>query len=245
MSRSKVRWTLAALAMVAAAFVAVGGPATAARWIDGGDIKPGSIEGRQIADGAVSADKLSRRAKRALKGATGARGARGAAGPAGAAGAAGAAGQNGARGPAGAFNVVDTQNRVIGDFVGWYSPGYPQIYTAAGAILTYDSNVSTNYLYNAGGSTLYYKQAACTGTAYANYNSSYPLQAAIVLESPPGPGSRIYVTLAGTPENFTYQSYRSSSGCTTSSSSTSNQLPVKEAGVVPSVQKPLQLIPAS
>jgi hypothetical protein len=242
MGRSKVRWMLVALAVVAAAFVAVGGPATAARWIDGGDIKPGSIEGRQIADGAISASKLSRRAKRALRGSTGARGARGASGPA---GPAGTAGQNGARGPAGAFNVVDTQNRVLGQFVSWYSPGYPQIYTAAGAILTYDSNVSTNYLYNAGGSTLYYKQPACAGTAYSAYNSSYPLQAAIVLESPPGPGSRIYVTLAGTPENFTYQSYRNSSGCTTSSSSTSNQLPVKEAGVVPSVQKPLQLVPAS
>ncbi len=235
MSKRNLRWVLTVLVAIGVAFVAFGGPAAAKHLIDGGDIAPGTVGGRQIADGAISVRKLSRRAKRALTGRTGPRGVAGPAGPGGA---------NGARGPAGAFDVVDTQNRVLGQFVGWYSPGYPQIYTAAGAILTYDTNVSTSYLYNAGGSTLYYKQPACAGTAYSNYNSSYPLQAAIVLESPPGPGSRIYVTRAGTPENFTYQSYRSSSGCTTSSSSTSNMLPVKEAGVVPSVQKPLQLVPA-
>jgi hypothetical protein len=239
MGKRNLRWALTALVAIGVAFVALGGPAAAKHFIDGGSIKPGTVGGTQLADGSVSASKLTRRLRRTLVGRAGA------AGKNGANGANGAQGPTGPRGAAGAFDVADTQGRTLGQFVGWYAPGYVQIYTADGAIITYDPNVATNYLYSAGGATLYYKQAACAGTAYSFYNSSLPLQAAIVLDSPPGPGSRIYVTLAGTPENFTYQSYRSISGCTTSSSSTSNMLPVNQAGVVPAVQKPLQLIPAS
>lgn len=112
MGRSRMRLALGALVAIAVAFVAVGGPATAARWIDGGDIKPGSVGGRQIANGAISARKLSRSAKRSLAGKPGPQG------PAGAAGAAGA------RGPAGAFNLVDNDGKVIGVFAGFYNSNY-------------------------------------------------------------------------------------------------------------------------
>jgi hypothetical protein len=235
----KTRWTLMAIAVGVLAFVAVGGPATAKHFIDGASIKPGTVGSTQLASGAVTSSKLSKSLKKGITGKTGPRGATGAAGGTGAAGA------PGARGPAGAFNVVDTQSRVLGQFAGWYSSSYPMVFTPDGAILIYDNNIATNYLATVGGTQLYYKQPACAGTAYSFFNSSYPLQIAIVLESPPVPGSKVYVELPGTPESFTYQSYKTSSGCTTTSSSTSNMLAVKEAGTVPNVQKPLSLVPAS
>ena len=62
----------------------------------------------------------------------------------------------------------------------------------------------------------------------------------------PAAGDKVYVmTPAPTPESFTYLSYRTGSGCTSSSSSTSNAYPVREAGVVPSVIKPLSIVPAA
>jgi hypothetical protein len=51
----------------AALFVAVGGPAQAAKLIDGGDIKAGTVGSKQIADRTVKPRDLSRRAVRSLK----------------------------------------------------------------------------------------------------------------------------------------------------------------------------------
>jgi hypothetical protein len=234
-----MRWVLAALVTIGAVFLAAGGPATAKHFIDGASIKPGTVGSTQLASGAVSSSKLSKSLRKSLKGKTGPKGATGATG------ATGGTGATGSRGPAGAFDVVDAQSRVLGQLVGWFSSSYPMIFTSDGAILIYDNNIATNYLAVVGGTQLYYKQPACAGTAYSFFNGSYPLQIAIVLESPPVPGSKVYVELPGTPESFTYQSYKTSSGCTTTSSSTSNMLAVKEAGTVPNLQKPLSLAPAS
>jgi len=242
MRNRNLRWALTALTVVAAVFVAVGGPATAARWIDGGDIKPGSIPGRQTGDGAISANKLSRRARRALRGPSGARGASGATGPA---GPAGPAGQNGARGPAGALNVADATGKVLGMFAGWYtSSGYYEIYTPEGALLTYEPSVSTDYPLTLAPPVLYYRSTDCSGTAYGIF-TSYPVESAIMLGSPARPGAAIYVLQAGPPQSFTYESVKSASpSCTTSRGSTSSLLPARQAGTVPIVQKPFQLVPA-
>jgi hypothetical protein len=73
MQRRNLRWMVAALVTIGVAFVALGGPAAAKHFIDGGDIAPGTVGGRQIANGAVSIRKRSpaervRGARRALPG---------------------------------------------------------------------------------------------------------------------------------------------------------------------------------
>lgn len=111
-------------------------------------------------------------------------------------------------------------------------------------MLVYDPYPSgSNYpsAYNSG--SLYYKAPGCVGTPYVNV-SSYGLALPTLIDSPPGPGSTIYQPLPGTPESFTAQSSRSASTCTTSSSGASTMLPVKAAGVVPSVARPLRIVPA-
>ena len=75
--------------------------------------------------------------------------------------------------------------------------------------------------------------------------SGYPIQMAIILDGPPSAGSKIYVmSPAASAESFTYLSYRTSSGCTTSSSSVSNAYPAHEAGTLPAIVKPLTIAPA-
>jgi hypothetical protein len=244
MSGGRKRLVITALIVSATAFLAIGGPVVADKLITGRDLAPGTIGSRELANGAVSGRKLSRALRRSLQGRDGAAGRNGANGANGAQGPQGPQGPQGAQGPAGAFNVVDASGRVLGLFAGFYSSGYPQVYTAAGAILTWDTSIGTNYPTNIPTTQLYYKLPGCAGTAYANYGSSYPFQSGIVLESPPVPGSAVYVMLPGTPESFRYESYKTSSGCTTTSSTTSNQLPVRSAGTVPAVQKPLSLAPA-
>src|SRR5437868_7078983 len=128
MRKRNLRWALTALVAIGVAFVALGGPVVAKNFIDGGDIAPGTVGGRQIADGAISVRKLSRRAKRALAGRAGPRGAAGATGPQGPAGA------NGARGPAGGLNVVDQNGAVLGTFVDYYASVFPMVLTSSGAI---------------------------------------------------------------------------------------------------------------
>ncbi|HZV75017.1 MAG TPA: hypothetical protein VFF79_14975 [Conexibacter sp.] len=240
MRRRNVRWALTALVAIGVAFVALGGPAAAKHFINGGDIKPGTVGSTQLARGAVTASKLSRGAKRALAGRTGPRGATGPTGPAGANGAAGA------RGPAGAFNVVDAQGRVLGQSVGFFSGTLPEAYTADGAILIYDNTLTVNYPAIVGGTTLVYKQAGCAGPGYAPDNTSLPFQVAIVLDGPPVPGSNVYVMTNGSgAESFTYQSVKTSAGCTNSSGGISSAFPVRAAGTVPAVQKPLSIVPTS
>ena len=50
-----------------ALFVAVGGPAQAARLIDGGDIKAGTVGSKQVKDRSIKPRDLTRRAVRTLK----------------------------------------------------------------------------------------------------------------------------------------------------------------------------------
>jgi hypothetical protein len=52
---------------LAALFVALGGPAQAARLIDGDDIKAGSVGSKQVKDRSLTARDLSKRAVRSLK----------------------------------------------------------------------------------------------------------------------------------------------------------------------------------
>ncbi len=245
MRRRKVRWVLGSRAAIGAVFVAVGGPATAARLIDGSDIKPGTIESRQLADGAVTPSKLSRRVRRALAGRAGPAGRNGANGAPGPQGPQGPQGAAGAPGADGAMDLLDSAGRRIGTFVGFWSSNYYAAMNAEGAMLVYDPYPSgSNYpsAYNSG--SLYYKLPGCAGTAYTNVGS-YGLALPTIIDSPPTPGSVLYQPLPGTPESFTSQSYRSTSGCTTSSSGQSAMLPVRAAGTVPSVTRPLYIAPAN
>jgi hypothetical protein len=52
---------------IAALFVALGGPAQAAKLIDGGDIRKGTVASKQVKDRSLKARDLSRRAVRTLK----------------------------------------------------------------------------------------------------------------------------------------------------------------------------------
>jgi hypothetical protein len=85
-----------------AAFLLIGGSATAAKLITGREIAKGTITNANVKRGSLGADRLSRRARATLKGA------RGPAGPAGGAGATGPAGGVGPAGPAGPAGAPGT-----------------------------------------------------------------------------------------------------------------------------------------
>lgn len=239
MRRRNMRWVLAAVAGVAVAFVALGGPVAAKNFIDGGDIAPGTVGGRQIANGAVSIRKLSRRARRSLGGRAGPRGAAGAAGPAGPAGAAGAAG---ARGPAGAYNFVDRTGAVIGRSFGYYSGVLPEVVNSAGAVIVFDNDPSTANAFPVLGA-LYYAQAACAGTPYVP--PGLPPEFGVILASPASPGSQVYkADLRSVAQSFTAASSRGSGGCVASTARLVGALEAIPAGTVPAIVKPLAQVPA-
>lgn len=241
MLSSRTRIALAALVAVIAVFVAAGGPATAGKLITKNQIAPGAVTSKAIASGAVTESKLSKGLRNAIKRKTGGQGAQG---PQGAAGAQGAQGAKGDRGPAGAFNVVDATGKVLGQYLGLFSSSYLMIYTAEGAVLIYDNGNPAAYPTPTNPPVLYYKADGCVGQAYGQASPSFPFQTAIVLEGPPNPGSKIYVANPGTPENFTAESTKTSSGCDDSNSGASQVYTVKEAGTVPTLTKPLMVQPA-
>jgi hypothetical protein len=219
----KRRWALVVLAIGALAFVAVGGPAAAKHFIDGKTIKPGTVGNKQLARGAVSSSKMSKSLLRSLKGKTG------------------PTGPAGARGPANAFNLVDATGRVIGPFVGFYAGQFPQA-LVNGVIYTWDNSATNANVF--GGLTLYYKVAGCGGQGYEP--ALLPPQAAWTLEATAAPGTNAYTVIPGsTFESFSYLSRRTSAGCTdTAATGITGVLPAQVAGTVPSVQKPLEVVPA-
>lgn len=241
MLSSRTRIVLAALVAVVAMFVAAGGPATAGRLITKNQIAPGAVTSKAIASGAVTESKLSKGLRNAIKRKAGGQGAQG---PQGAAGAQGAQGAKGDRGPAGAFNVVDATGKVLGQFLGVFSSTLLMVYTEEGAVLMYDNGAPGAYPSPTNPPVLYYKSDGCAGQAYGSVNPAYPFQTAIVLEGPPNPGSKIYVAIPGTPENFTAESTKTSSGCSDSNSGASQVYTVKEAGTVPTLTKPVMAQPA-
>ena len=238
MRRIRGRTLLVVLAAAAAIFVVAGGPATAGKLVTKNQIAPSAVTNKAIANGAITDAKLSK-ALRAKLGKTGSAGVNGAPG------APGAKGDTGARGPAGAFNVVDATGKVLGPLVGMATspPYFDLLHPRRRPVdlrlgerpeLSVDLLVRSDPLQVGG----------CAGQAYGTL-SGYPLQTPIVLDGPPSAGSKIYIMQpAASAESFTYQSYRSSSGCTTSSAGVSNAYPAKEAGVLPSLTKPLTVVPA-
>ena len=126
------RTALAAVAIAAIAlFVALGGPAYAAKLIDGSTIKAKSIKTAQLADGSVTLAKLTKSARTSL---TKGKSPKGDRGPAGVRGPAGA---TGAKGHAGGFDVYDARNRRVGTFEGYYS-SFTLVANDQGAIFAYD-----------------------------------------------------------------------------------------------------------
>jgi hypothetical protein len=235
MLKKNLRWALITLVAVGVAFVALGGPVVAKNFIDGGDIAPGTVAGRQIANGAISVRKLSRRAKRALAGRAGPRGAAGATGPQGPAGA------NGARGPAGAYNFVDRTGAVIGRSFGYYSGILPEVVNSAGAVIVFDNDPSTANAIPIVG-TLYYSQAACAGTPYVP--PGLPPEFGVILASPASPGSQVYkADLGSAAQSFTAASSRGSGGCVASTTRLVGALEAIPAGTVPAIVKPLAQVP--
>jgi hypothetical protein len=232
----KVRWVITALVALGVAFVAAGGPAAAKHFINGGDIAPGTVGGRQIANGAISVRKLSRRARRALAGRAGSRGATGATG------ATGPQGPAGARGPAGAYNFVDRTGAVVGQVFGYYIGVYPEVKIASGAVVVFDNDPTTANALQLIGS-LYYQQALCAGPAFIP--PGLPPELAVIVDSPAAPGSQLYVAdLSTAPQSFTAASVRTASGCAASSTRLTGAFQAKTAGTVPAVVKPLQQVPA-
>ena len=74
--RTKGRTALTLLAVGAAIFVVAGGPATAGKLVTKNQVAPNAITTKAIANGAITADKLSKSLRKSLKGANGANGAR-------------------------------------------------------------------------------------------------------------------------------------------------------------------------
>lgn len=233
------RLALAVLAAGAVAFVVSGGLATAGKLITGRQLAPGTITRRELANGAVTARKLAR-------GVTvkGAKGDRGAPGPAGPAGGQGPKGDTGARGPAGALDVIDAQGRRIGLYAGLFGGPYVTAYTDEGALLIYDNSPTISYPIIVSGTALFYRAGSCAGTPYGQFTTSYPIQVPWIVEAPAVPGSRMYVGVPSAPEDFTYQSVRSAGGCS-NTSARAQLIPLREAGTVPAIAKPLVLAPVS
>lgn len=240
MRKKNLRWAFITLVAVCVAFVALGGPVVAKNFIDGGDIAPGTVGGRQIANGAISIRKLSRRARNALAGRTGPRGAAGARG---ATGPQGPAGANGGRGPAGGLNAVDQNGTVLGTFVDFYASVFPMVLTPSGAIVAYDTDITTQNAIGLGPTTLYYQQALCAGQAYGQWGG-LPFDLAIILQAPATPGSAMYKLTPGTPQTFTAASERTRTGCAASTTRITNAFPAQAAGTVQGATKPLRIVPA-
>jgi hypothetical protein len=235
---------LSVLAIGAVAFVVSGGLATAAKLITGRDLAPGTITSRELGRGSVTARKLARGLQRTLRGARGARGApgaRGAAGSAGAQGAAGPAGATGARGPAGAFDVVDAAGRNLGQFGGTFT-GFTTVITSAGAMLTYDpvrANASPIFF---SGNAIYFREGSCRGAPYGVFNEGITIQAPYYAESIAVPGIRIWIGVAALPEESTFQSALSAGTCVNGAARIT-AIPLRDAGTLPAVTKPLVVVP--
>jgi hypothetical protein len=95
---------IAAVAIVAALLAAATAGAQAV--IDGGDVRDNSLTGKDVKNGSLQANDLSRKARNALRGK---RGRQGPAGPSGAQGPPGPAGAQGAQGPHGAAGAQGAQ----------------------------------------------------------------------------------------------------------------------------------------
>jgi hypothetical protein len=152
-------------------------------------------------------------------------------------------GLNGAAGAAGAFSVIDRNGDDVGLFAGIAYPFGIAVYLPSGAVLIYDNSPVSN------GPSIYfsiafYKQAGCAGQPYV-VSSGLPFETPLILQNPPAPGSAMYFPTTLTPESFTYQSFRTSSGCTNSTGTANPAYPVEQDGVVPIVQEPLRLVPNS
>jgi hypothetical protein len=232
-----VRRQYVALALAAAAvFVALGGPAYAAKavkQISGSSIKPKSITSKQLADGSVSLAKLAASARTALKGPPGTPGAPGDAGPT------GSPGELGARGPATVNDVVDRTGRRIGRDLGLLA-AYQAVLTDEGAILAYQGNVADPNPIPLVSGPLYFKVANCQGQAYLA-NAGVPPEMGVILAAPPVPGSPIWVAQPAAYESFTAASSRGAGACTNGSAAVTGALPARTAGTVPALQKPLLL----
>ncbi len=224
------------LAVSAAAFVLLGGPAAAEKLITGKDLAPQTIGSRELADGSVSAKKLSKKVRNALQGVS-AKGSAGASGPAGAQGPAGPAGATGA---AGQFNFVDATGKVVGPAAGFYSGVYPMVLLPSGLIILYDNDPTTTAAVSLL-TTLYYQDATCAGTPYAS-GLGLPIQTAIIPESTPTPGSTIY-QMFGPVVKFKATSQKSNGACAPSTTNISG-FQVKVNGSVPAVTKPLSMVAA-
>ncbi|GAA4729123.1 hypothetical protein GCM10023350_10440 [Nocardioides endophyticus] len=202
-----------------------GGAAVAGGLIHGKDLAKGTITSRELGAKSVTSAKLSKSVKKQL----------GKPGPA------GPAGPAGARGPAGGFDFVDQNGTVIGESVGFYSGVYPMVRMGDGTIVLYDNDPATSSAV-ALVTSIYYPQAGCTGTGYANAGGQ-AFQTAIITANPAIAGSQIYKQVPGTPQNFTAASVKNSSGCSASTTAVTKAYAVTEAGKVPAAAKPLILKP--
>ncbi len=234
-AHTRDRSATAALVLAAIAlFIALGGPAYAARTINGSTIKAKSITATQLADGSVSLTKIAKSAQKSLKAVVG---------PAGALGTQGAPGPQGSPGPqghVGGYDVFDAKGRRVGTYEGLFSL-YTMVANDQGAIFLYDSAPGTYPLPVVPGA-LFYKTAGCDSPPYGNVGS-FPANFGFTMNVPAGGGETAYILGAGTPESFTAQSMMTAVGCQDSSGAVNNMVPALEAGTVQTVSKPLFLRP--
>lgn len=228
----KVRRQHVALVLAATAlFAALGGPAYAASLINGKTIKPKSITSTQLADGSVTLAKLASSARTALKGPAGTVGA------AGDGGAVGPTGPIGDRGPSTVYDIYDRAGHRLGRDVGLFV-SFQAFLTDGGAILAYSSMIADPNAISLANGPLYYKVAGCAGQPYL-MSAGLPVDLGQTLESPATPGSQVWVAVAAPFESFTAASSRTSGGCTNGSTGLTGALPARQAGTIPTVQKPL------
>lgn len=237
-NHTKTRISNLAIAIAALAlFVALGGPAYAAKavkQISGKSIKARSITSKQLADGSVTLAKVAASAQTSLKAAKGATGPKGALGPI------GPEGDKGARGRSGGYDVYDAKDRRIGTYAGMVS-SFLLVANDEGAVFVYDHDPSTGSPLGVIAPTLHFKTPGCDGTGYETL-SVYPANWATILSSTPGSGDTAYIPKPDVPpESFTAQSDLTPSGCVDATTAMTDVVPMIEAGTVPAVKKPLSL----
>jgi hypothetical protein len=208
-----------------ALFVCLGGTATAAKLIGGGDIKDGSIERRDIArdaitssrlrndgvlskdirNGTIRAEDLSATVRAELgdgSGAAGAKGETGPAGPKGDTGAKGDAGTAATPGASGGMLVKDADGALAGQLL-----TFSTVESSSPTITFFHSGRA--FIANAATGALalplvdfYYAEPDCGGAPY--HSLSYPQQTAVRSEQHPG---SVYAFSSATPSPVAVQSY--------------------------------------
>jgi len=208
------------IAAVAVLVIALGGTATAAKFITGAQIKDGTITGRDIKAGSIDASDLRSDAANALRGRDGVRGETGTTGPrgdtgargeAGASGALGADGKTGPQGPKGDTGATGPQGPK-GE-TGGQGPQGPtgadgSDATRLGVLDAHGSRLGDYVGLTSSFPTqnFYFEGSNCSGRAYV-YVGSLVSPQIVFTRSDAVSGDPMYVPAGSTTQSINYHSY--------------------------------------